>query len=490
MYMRKRNHSSHQVTRFATPSLAVLLSLPLFLVSGCPPTDDTTPTDGITNPDGIFTLFSHPDDPRLLQFRADGGQLITAYGDRDADGVPTHISALFMQEFYQEPLGTGTWTHFDDQDRLLRIVAVDGAVLNLEWQSDTTFLLNAISGDSTGQVNTIVDLSEGGGRIKRPDRKPAAPIPAKAFPSQTTMEGETPDTNSTLVVVNLHRCGATPDDHEVDSVVVTLEGASPPISFPAVRLDSGRYAAKVSWTTKTTVDEEKITKICQSLGNIALKACKDDAYRQKLQDLLCGKLAASINAASITGGPADSLQQACIQGFATMMGYCVLLQGAAEANSQGDFVCLKVHDVLAEALSETQPAIVSATAVVRGSGSRKSAETIDITNSNLPGGSPPPQLTIDFGAEAQVISAETIPADPAPGEGYVFRVKVACAAGKQYIVSVSGSDGYFNFADFWPDNQGDTFELAIPGGAQSVQDTIKFADKIEDKTLRVIAVVF
>lgn len=465
--------------------IAVLGTMPILAGAGCPAEFDTPDVNA------IFDVFINPDDPRLLKFRSQTAELITAFGERDAEGVPTRITSLFVQQPWQEQFGAGTWTHFDDQDRLTRIVAADGAVLTLEWQSDSTFLLNGISGDSTGQVNTIVDLNEGAPRARTADAGvKSAAAPAKPFPIESIMQSTTDETRSTLVIVNVKRCGATPDDREVDSVTVTLEGSNPPVTIPAVRMDSGRYAAKVVWKPQFTVDEALKERICESLGNIVLRACNDPAYRQRLQNQLCSKLAAALEAAGIADGPKGSLQAACNNGFASIDSYCDEIRGAAQLGVQGSLICMLKKEDLDGALSESVPAIVSATAVVRGSGARKSTGTIDLRNSNLPGGGPPQQLTIDYGQEAQVISAETIPADPAPGQGYVFRVKVACAAGKQYIIAVSGSDGYLKFVDFWPDYQGDTFEVSIPGGSENVQDTIKFADRIADKTLRIIAIVF
>jgi len=463
---------------------AILGTMPILTGASCPGGFDTPGP----NANGVFDIFTHPDDPRLFQFKTDAGERITVFGNR-VEGVPSSITSLFVQQPWQESLATGTWAHFDELDRLIRIVAADGAVLSLEWQNDGTILLNAISGDSTGQVNTVVDLNGGAPRERIADHKASAvEAPAKPYPSESTMQDT--GTNAALVIVNVKRCGATPGDREVDSVVVTLEGTNPPITIPATRMGSGRYAARVAWTPQVTVDEAKVTQICESLGNIAVRACKDPAYRQNLQNQLCNKLASAIEATGIADGPAGSLQAACNDGFKSLDSYCFFLEQAAQTQSQGDLICSLKHDEIAEAISESVPAIASATAVVRGSGARKSAGTIDLSGSNLPGGSPPQQLTIDYGNEAQIISAETIPADPAPGQGYVFRVKMSCVdANNEYIISVQGTDGYEKTVDY-PPGWGDTFEVSIPGGAENIQDKIFFGDKSADKTLRLIVVVF
>src|SRR6185503_4672730 len=105
-----------------------------------------------------------------------------------------------------------------------------------------------------------------------------------------------------------------------------LEAANPPVAIPAVRLDSGRYAAKVTWKPQVTVDEDKVKKICGAIGTLALRACKEPASRQFLQNLVCDKLTTSIEAAGLADGPAGSLKTACTEGFGSLDTYCVALK--------------------------------------------------------------------------------------------------------------------------------------------------------------------
>jgi hypothetical protein len=444
---------------------------------------------------GTFELFTDPAEPRLFRFVDASGAAISVFGAKDDAGQVGGVTSVFGEAPEQRGQGAGTWLHLDEASRPSRIVAADGSTVELTWQGDGSAVIDGISGDGAAQASTSAEVPAA--LTRDPSGGTTAALSADATPPSREQSGALP--TKTLFIAEIKRCGISPADRDVQNVHMTVENAPGAPTYPATRLDSGRYAATLPLNPTTpppAPSSAEVEKLCGQVGTVVVKSCNDKAYANRMRTNLCGKLATALDAAQI-GGPGTPITKACNDGFAHLGTMCLAVDAdlaigtspADAAKTVSALLCGRLKALLANPFGGSGPILASATVSLKGAGTRKSS-AIDIVNAGAGGPAPPPQVTVDFGDAFQVRSVTTDPPDPAPGEGYTVRVQVACSAGKKLIVSVGGSDGYSNVKDFWPDFQGETFELAIPGGAASVRDRIILADSFDHSTLRVVSIVF
>ena len=83
-----------------------------------------------------------------------------------------------------------------------------------------------------------------------------------------------------------------------------------------------------------------------------------------------------------------------------------------------------------------------------------------------------PSFDLDFGGDIAIDDLFTTPAAPVGGQDYSVVVKPACAIGSVVTINVSGTDGYDDTKEFMPDSTDMPLIVSVPGGGQSVTDTI------------------
>lgn len=448
---------------------------------------------------GPAGMFTNPAEMRLYQVPDDSGGLITAFGDKDESGVPTGLSMLYAQDPTQVGNGTGTWVHFGGEERVSRIVGVDGTAIELSWQSDTSVTLSALTADGKAQVNTSVDLAQPGGALlvatgpRRADR--AAPAlaglapapdcghrPAGPIASPLSASAATPQQYG-LVVVSVIRCGTTPPAGDVQNVVVTITNAPKGAvnQYPATPTDAGRYRARIPLIKTPSTSSPVLDQVCNALAPVIVKACKDPSYAQRMKDRLCGRLAGALDASQLAG-PGAPITKACNDGFDALAKHCGELAEIAPIEVVefvplpvlSKFICAKLSTAIDTALDASGPVLATASVMLKGSG-MKTSDAVDVSAAAAVGGQG--NVSVDFGGQFQITSLTLSPPSPPAGIDYTVTVAASCGSGRTLTVTIEGSDGYHQTSDFSLDAQGNSFTVGVPGGAKGVNDKVTVVDK-------------
>jgi len=159
---------------------------------------------------------------------------------------------------------------------------------------------------------------------------------------------------------------------------------------------------------------------------------------------------------------ANQFFASCEALLTTTMEACEPLDNAPDNLSD---ICSPITKLIDSELDEAMT--FQATATIPGAGEFSSAAVPTTV------GQTSVALSIDGPQATTLKEFATTPVDPGPGEGYLASASISCAPEDNSLaISMSGSDGYTqsgtcNVAD----GQGDC-EMAVPGGAAGVVDTI------------------
>ncbi len=450
--------------------------------------DDTGP---VTSEDGLYTVFTDPNEPLLLAATASTGEQLGLIGERDEEGIPTKVTALVMQSPDQFGTAAATTVAFDDSQRVSRIVAADGTVIELTWQSDTMVLVSAVTGDGEVQVNTVVDLGSSSGQDAPPpagsqDGTPSRiglpiDVVVRDGPPTPMPAGQELGPGPGNVKIHVTQCGepASQDvrvlawiENPYEKWITGYKTASPAGS-------AGEYVTTLPTVVHEPVEitGEKLSNMCKSFTEVAGNLCETAAIGQGYEPVVCLQLGIAVDVA-LLGPTGESLgiTAACEAGLGALSLWCQTVnQGGGPGlpftdvpgTAPKDFICEKVKEFRDLAFIATAKEVtIQASAHVPGKPAVLSEKKL------APETGPMPDLNIDLGSAPEILQASTSPADPAPGQGYTVTVEVSCAFGQNAIIEVSGSDGYSARQEKAFASNSGTLELYVPGGAASVQDTI------------------
>ena len=441
--------------------------------------DTSTPSGVHIDPvNGKYDVFVDPAEPRVLRFQTSDGRTLTVFAEKNDTGEATRITGLFVQDAAQLASGVGRLVEIDANDRVARITGADGAVLDLVWTTDTACVVNATSASGAAQVNVPVDLSADDASASSSSssfvQSPLTTSATGTVASAATQYG--------LVTIAVRRCGGDVQPGEVVGASVVAESQVPTLVYPAQARSGGSgFVARVPLGSSNAAAPIDVDKVCASIGRIGARACKDSRYATRLKKLLCGKLLPILQAAAPDPADLKSVEDACDVGLLGLALYCAALEG-----DPATAICADVKGALQSALGGNTSTVVRARALIRGAGVKASANTVTLDASTV--GTTPPRLVVDYGGDTRILGAETAPADPAPYQDYVIKVRVLCAAGKKVTISVVGSDKYTQTKTYSPTDASAELEMSVPGGAGSVKDTITIA--LDGKTAKTVTIVF
>jgi triacylglycerol esterase/lipase EstA (alpha/beta hydrolase family) len=109
------------------------------------------------SPPPRYTLFTNPDEPRLLRASLADGGMVEYFGDKTPAGMPKTLRSVSVSA----PDGKTNTYVLDDQSRLAEVHSFNGLKINFEWQSETAAIVTATSADGKIKVTTPIDFSEG-----------------------------------------------------------------------------------------------------------------------------------------------------------------------------------------------------------------------------------------------------------------------------------------------------------------------------------------
>jgi hypothetical protein len=399
--------------------LAVLISVGP--ICGCPSeVADPTQTQNSELAPGELTLYSHPDDPRILGGLTEDGEGLTLYAQKDGRGLPTNLTAVR----YQTPGEVGTeiasWVFFDDTGRLQKMLGADGSTFVFDWIGDARVAVSAVSYDGSEQVHTTMS-TPGSSSAKRAART-TNPHPSSADAKDLTWS------SNNSVIIYVERCGRPVDDAQVFVTFGSPGAAADPSVFP-LQLPARRTRAAGEYRARLPAHEPIIDatdgEICAAIAAKLGDGC-NLAQVPGGKDLLCTELGTVLAAYHpVAGGGAFG---SCEVVFSALSVYCDTLgKGVAGSPTLADAICSKIKQNENSPLSQ-QPfsgialsrAEIQAVAHLPGGASGFSAPV------NVPSAGPFPELLVNLEDTPAVSELFTTPADPQAGEDYVATARLTC----------------------------------------------------------------
>jgi len=422
-----------------------------------------------------FTTFVNLDDPRLLTAVASTGEIITYFGERGADGLAESVSAILVEDLS----GEETLLEVDDQGRLTKITAANGAVIEIEWISDTEILVSAISPEGVVQANVSVDLNnlpatapatasvrkEGGVAKREENLEPRGGIGVALVelededPAGAAVAANATATGTSKITVT--RCGEPVENASVKLLVNPPNGST----FSVFAGHTGGGCYEVTLPVETTNPGKTAEEICESIAGVFGKLCTGLQLINPAAELqICGAIAAAIDAALLgPTGEGAAILVACEAGFRSARLACntVGASPAPGAPSIADAICDQVDDAVNAVLAgdTTLTPIVT----IPGQG---------VFTAPAKNGPPVPDFSVNAEDAPAIDSFTTNPTDPAPFQDYTTTAKLSCLPNNTFVtVSIVGTDGFTSSTNCTISGNG-TCVLFVPGGAEGVLDVV------------------
>ncbi len=433
---------------------SVLVGAALLLGVACAGSRDDPrgPAVGIDPAHGKYDLFTSPAEVRALRFAASDGKTVTVFTDRDALGGVKRITSLYVQDPVQLAAGTGTALVLGADGRPTRVVGADGAVLRVSWRTRWSGRINALSGDGSAQATTYFgERHDGHPSWVEVDEDGEDEKASEDWSSERVLAScATGGTASALapaapIEVRVKRCGAPAEPGEVERADVVIEGAKPPLTYPAASRDGACVVGlPFPWATTSSASHEgppstsEVQRVCSSLGEATMRACRDEHHVRRLEHKLCNTLAPALD--SLDAEAKRSLLETCHGALASLADYCGATTSMAAGKGAPAAICSHLHGAYALPLG-ARPRVARGRATIAGVGTRESAETLDLAHAAVHQSEVDPAIEVDFGADTTVMPIEIDPPHPLAGERYTVKVRVLCAVGKEVRIPVVDSEG-------------------------------------------------
>jgi uncharacterized protein (TIGR03437 family) len=240
-----------------------------------------------------FSTYSNQSDPLALTAQDSGGNLISYFADKDANGTVTSISALQITDNKNEI----TRFFLDPEERPIRITTPRGVIYKFAWQTASTVVVTAITPDGSFNVSTRVNVDASIKALFRPALSPV-------------------QTAGTRSLITVTQCGKPGSDATVIMNVVPAVGFA--FDLPATPTQSpGVYSVSVP-VPDPNAATQAVSRCASLLGNNTLvdKLCSSQS--KELFTPVCAGVATAL--AAIPGG--------FIAG-ATILEECPVIAGSA-----------------------------------------------------------------------------------------------------------------------------------------------------------------
>jgi triacylglycerol esterase/lipase EstA (alpha/beta hydrolase family) len=104
----------------------------------------------------IYTLYTHPDEPRLMRAEFADGKVVDYFGRKNSEGVATSLSGVSVTTKDNQV----TTYLFDEQSRVDEIRSPSGVKLKFKWDSVTAGVVTLVSPDGMNQISAPIDFSK------------------------------------------------------------------------------------------------------------------------------------------------------------------------------------------------------------------------------------------------------------------------------------------------------------------------------------------
>ncbi len=417
----------------------------------------------------------------LVQARADTGELVEYFGERDAEGVPSKVNTVVIHEVD----GGELLYELDETGRPRRFVSSDGVEFRLDWKPDGTVHVTMTSADGQIQVLGTVDPKKGEGDaplVTSASLRPARGVSevssqlAPVSPTSHIIQDRPSMSESDAGVVDVHmdRCGA-PDPFRPYTARITLfDDAGDVAQYPATHVGEGIYRAHVPTGLRHI---SPTAEVCERISGVMGELCLAYVAEVPAAGVMCAQIAFMISAVGLppVGGGFALACTVLVGGWAFYCG--VLGAGPAPGSSDSLFSSICQADFVRYSESEWETMVVS----VFAPGLRPPVhEAFEVSGSTFEEAL---EVLIEAPGEPFIDRQLPAPFDPAPREGYTYAATLSCLpTGTVVTLTVEGTDSYNDAASEILDAPAArrVFSIVVPGSEAGVQDTVEVRVELPD----------
>lgn len=424
----------------------------LLLFTGCPKEDTT-----VDNPVEL-SIYTNPTDGTIFSIDMEDGRTITYFGDKDSEGMPTNLKSVTVN------YGDGDGDYIIDMENTTipkSVMAPNGSVFELDWISETSVRIKAISPDGTVQASVPFSTTTSYSSINNVSDNPPnirQGVDAIAKVREINDEPVTIAKNGGNMSFNIVQCDAAVKNAYV---VMSTEPAIGSGDYVASGDGAGNYDAKVPQAGQPEADYEKE---CDEIGEIVNNVCL--AYAGVKMFGLENNIStiAKLLSDNIPADLVNSPQGQMLLGKVDKA--LPAIDAICEFNDKTNIGDLcKLSHLLYEEPQQTSYKF-TLTITIPGQG------TFETESASFDPGQPS-AWDIDLGGSFSVQNLHTVPGDPSPSQGYVAYAYVYCPDPDGTLVTISmvGTDGYSK-SDSFDISTSSEVSLSVPGASEGVVDVI------------------
>jgi hypothetical protein len=420
--------SQGQVSSISRWAFVWVLGLLGGVLAGCGSgTAPKSKTQVYVNPgDGVLVASSDPDG-------------VAVFGVRDDNGIPTQITEMVIPAANKDPNDKAR-VLFNSAQKIEQVWLGSGDSANIEYVSATRIIMTIRSVKDGKSERVTIDL---------PAPKAGLAAFAKVQPLATGV----------ITGTVASRCGNTPLDAVVQGSYKTAVSKGTPIAFNQFSTGNWRYTLPgLPASDKNT----KLRQIMDTVNNLWSTICVADAG---LESVL-----------GSTQGTDLAIEAACAQYFKTPSGRAVCLRlgrTVAKLCPLKDELLTRVELELTDSSAESYDVKILVSYPNTGNASKLFEFTAKASNAFIPTQVSDINTNPNNTTKPDIQDIIISPLDPAPKQSYTVTVSVSCAPeNTQLQLSVAGTDNYSKTQTFTITSVNPKAFLTIPGGGQSVRDTI------------------
>lgn len=465
----------------------ILLSLIFAIACNNSKDDDQNPEPTQeSEPQTLYEANLNPTDPNLMDITTPEGDKFYLLGEKDENGMPTALNAIFMQQDGVEEMAE-MW--FDENRRIKEFITENGVRMTLEWLNDTQAALTLIEPETGEQLNTVVILDNNNNssisksakrKVKQAPR--SGDVQLSVYPRTTRKPtAKTVKQNASsggrTGLVRLYGCSSSiPTD---GSVYVKLYRASDSefmsnqylTTIYCKRLETGVYQYTIP---SSEFKEVKLSDYCDQIAELAMAFCDADMAQSPNsvlsfaeREAICASITAGLAAGVVTAPAAAAFAGICtaLNAFATS--YCFANQ-ATGMDGFRDIICPQIK-AMDKTVYESKILVVPAVVTL---GKHDIKGTIGVFTASQP----ILDLIISTGGEPSINEFSLDPSAPLHGVSYMATAYLSCLPKGTYItMHIDGTDDYHKTVNYTieTDELNYVATMSVPGAICSgVRDVV------------------
>ena len=447
-----------ELSPFAQLVAKILLVAAFVLLAACGKDDDSS-SPSTPAVDSNITLLTHPQDPLILKINkeSEGEGIIEYYGTRGSDGLPVRLDQIRQIKDNQESV-----VGFNEDNRINYIRAFNGVQFYMEWQSNTKFILTAVTPDESFQLNTPVDLNDSEtsawNNAVSPNTRSGNIHLTESTRKQVQVKSFSKTQDDMNSYFTLTKCGPFKAENWVE---VRSEAGDFIRRLPTHEVALGKYSYLVPSDISGSINPQDL---CNATGEVLDMVCElsngipGGIYL--MGTTMCTAISAAIAITGIGAAIAAPIFTACESLAIGLEVYCDV-PALSTLCDEYNFLDIDIYQY---------PEIVLNGAVL---GDPQNFVTSPVTVSSQ---GPFPDLSLQLPATTKINTLNVNPAAPMQDQDYQVVAEIGClTAGTTVKLTVTGTDDYYDEVNYTVSEaeENKEFILGVPGAEQGVRDVIQ-----------------